>query len=57
MSRRGVSRSDEARIGYAPDDAYAADLTDRLVRRGYEIVEIVPVLVAGRFSTTCAATP
>ena len=39
---RHPRRPDEAGIGYAPDDAYAAALIDRLVRRGYEIVEIVP---------------
>jgi len=44
---RHPRRPDEAGISYAPDDAYAADLTDRLVRRGYEIVEIVPALAAG----------
>jgi hypothetical protein len=40
------ARPDEARIGYAPDDAYAVALTDRLVRRGYEVVKIVPALNA-----------
>jgi hypothetical protein len=38
---RHPARPDEAGISYAPDDTYAADLTDRLVRRGYEVVKIV----------------
>jgi len=36
------ARPDEAGISYAPDDAYAAALKERLVRRGYEVVETVP---------------
>jgi hypothetical protein len=43
---RHPARPDEAGISYVPDDAYAVALTDRLVKRGYEIVEIVPTLAA-----------
>jgi hypothetical protein len=39
---RHPARPDEARIGYAPDDAYAAALKDQLERRGFQVVEVVP---------------
>jgi hypothetical protein len=43
---RHPARPDEAGISYAPDATYAAALTDRLVRRGFEIVETAPALAA-----------
>ena len=44
---RHPARPDEAGISYVPDDAYAAALKERLVRQGYKVVEMVPVLAAG----------
>ena len=39
---RHPRRPNEAGVSYVPDDGYAAALKDRLVKRGYEVVETVP---------------
>jgi hypothetical protein len=43
---RNPRRPDEAGISYVPDDGYAAALKDRLVKRGFQIIEIVPTPAA-----------
>jgi hypothetical protein len=37
----------KAGISYVPDAAYAVALKDRLERRGFQIVQMVPALAAG----------
>jgi hypothetical protein len=42
---RHPAHPNEAGISYAPDEAYARVLKDRLARRGFQIVKIAPTLV------------